>query len=246
MIEKNIFQTFFTKELPDPIISIINHHKSENPDYRYYFFDDNDINCFINDTFDSTIRQAYNALQIGAAKADLWRYLVLYKNGGVYLDLDSKFNVPINQIIKNEDKAIVTRECRSGFFVQWCLFFQQEHPVLKKIIEAVVDNILKCVKEKKIITDYIELYNTTGPSAITKVIEEHFGFINNGKSIYDRDDNDLTALIPFDRKDHIRFFGTDYNELCSFKHQYGMFLNEPYIRKKPWVEELKTTPLVKW
>ena len=185
-------------------------------------------------------------MQIGAAKADLWRYLILYKNGGVYLDLDSCFNVPLNQIIDNNDKAIITRECRSGFFVQWCLFFNKSHPILKEIIETVVDNILRCIKEKKIINSYIELYDTTGPSAITKVIESHYKILNFNKSAYDSSDDELAKKITVDRDDHIRFFGTDYNNLCSFKHQYGNFLSEPYVQRKPWVEELKTTPLIRW
>ena len=36
---------------------------------------------------------AFRALGAGAAKADLWRYCVLYQCGGVYLDLDASITV---------------------------------------------------------------------------------------------------------------------------------------------------------
>ena len=38
---------------------------------------------------DETILKCYDSLNIGAAKADFWRYLILYKTGGIYIDVDS-------------------------------------------------------------------------------------------------------------------------------------------------------------
>jgi len=58
-----------------------------NPGFNYQLFDDNDCRNFIKDNFDENVLNAFDSLIPGAYKADLWRYCILYKNGGVYLDI---------------------------------------------------------------------------------------------------------------------------------------------------------------
>ena len=246
MIEKNIYQTYFTKNLPDPIYTVLNRHISQNPTYRYYFFDDSEITDFINNNFDTDIIKAYNALQIGAAKADFWRYLVLYKNGGAYIDIDSCFNVSLDNILKETDKALITRENNKGVFVQWGLFFAKNHPVLEKTIEYVTNNILRCIFEQKILTNDLQVLELTGPIIFSKAVEDSYSYLNIDKSIYDCSDAELETVITVDKKDYARFLGVDYNGLCSFKHPYNHFLYEPYIQKKSWRDELKDTSLIKF
>jgi mannosyltransferase OCH1-like enzyme len=247
MIEKNIYQTYFTKNLPDPIYNVINKHISDNPTYKYHFFDDNEIEDFIKSSFDNDIIKAYDSLQIGAAKADFWRYLTLYKNGGVYIDIDSAINVPLDSFIKDDDKAIITREGNLGKFVQWGLFFAKEHIVLQKIIQSVTDTILSYVSKREPVYDEMVLLNVTGPTAFSVAIEKHFDFPNTrGKSLYDSTDDEISQLITPDKNDYIRMFGTDYNGICSFKHPYNMFLYEPYIQKKSWRDELKNKSFIKF
>ena len=90
MIPKVIYQTWYKKDLPYNILKIKEKMLSLNKDYKYLLFDDNDIELFIKENYDFDTLKAFNMLNVGAAKADLWRYLILYKNGGVYLDLDSE------------------------------------------------------------------------------------------------------------------------------------------------------------
>jgi mannosyltransferase OCH1-like enzyme len=246
MIEKNIYQTYFTKILPDPIYTIINNHIANNPLYKYHFFDDNEMNDFVYSSFDNDIKTAYNALQIGAAKADFWRYLVLYKNGGVYIDMDSCINIPLDSFIQSNDTAIITRENNPNIFVQWGLFFAKDHPVLQKIIQYVTESILKYVNKKEPVYDETVLLKVTGPTAFSHAIETHFDFRNiRNKSLYDHTDEEIAQLIPSNRDDYVRVYGIDYNGACSFKHPYNMFLYEPYIQKKSWRDELKGKSLIK-
>jgi mannosyltransferase OCH1-like enzyme len=57
------------------------------------------------------------------AKADFWRYLVLYKYGGVYIDIDSSIDVPLDSFINGGDCAILSSECGRETFTQWALIF---------------------------------------------------------------------------------------------------------------------------
>ena len=76
--------------------------KSNNPDFTYNLYDDNDCREFIMQNFDKPILDAYDKLIPGAYKADLWRYCVLYKTGGIYLDIKFIPVIKLNQLIDKE------------------------------------------------------------------------------------------------------------------------------------------------
>jgi mannosyltransferase OCH1-like enzyme len=87
VIPCNIYQTWQTKVLPEKMRLRVEQLKQMNPKFRHYLFDDDDCKDFIKKNFEKDVFMAYNALVPGAYKADLWRYCVLYKNGGIYLDI---------------------------------------------------------------------------------------------------------------------------------------------------------------
>ena len=94
-IPKQIFQTFKTKKLPFITKWHIWNMKRRNPDYSYQLFDDNEVRIFLEQEFPPKYLKAYDRLTIGAAKADFFRYAILYKKGGVYLDVDSGMTKPL-------------------------------------------------------------------------------------------------------------------------------------------------------
>uniref|UniRef100_A0A6C0DPN3 Glycosyltransferase n=1 Tax=viral metagenome TaxID=1070528 RepID=A0A6C0DPN3_9ZZZZ len=86
-IPLNVFLTWKTKELPPKMQKSVDKLKRENPEFTYHLFDDNDCHNFIKENFNEDVANAYDSLIPGAFKADLWRYCVLYKRGGIYLDI---------------------------------------------------------------------------------------------------------------------------------------------------------------
>ena len=90
-----------------------------NPDYDYWFFEDDDQRYFMNevmaDEFDGKLKETYNLIsdQNGAAKADLWRYAVLWKYGGVYLDFDCVCYVPFDDIIRSANASFIVSAAHS-------------------------------------------------------------------------------------------------------------------------------------
>ena len=89
----NIFQTWETKILPPSMFETISKIKRQNPRFKYFLFDDNDCREFIKTHFPTNVLNAYDSLIPGAYKADLWRYCILYKMGGIYIDIKYE---PIN------------------------------------------------------------------------------------------------------------------------------------------------------
>jgi mannosyltransferase OCH1-like enzyme len=82
-----IYQTWATKDLPPKMTACVNRLKTKNPEFDHYLYDDADCRDFIKTNFDQDVLDAYDQLIPGAYKADLWRYCVLYKTGGIYLDI---------------------------------------------------------------------------------------------------------------------------------------------------------------
>ena len=87
IIPLNIYQTWHTKNLPDLMRQNVNALIKNNPAFKHNLFDDDDCRNFIKDNFSRDVLNAFDCLIPGAYKADLWRYCVLYKNGGIYLDI---------------------------------------------------------------------------------------------------------------------------------------------------------------
>jgi hypothetical protein len=82
-----VYQTWITKDLPPKMAECVNKMKADNPEFDHYLYDDEDCREFIKENYDSSVLEAYDQLIPGAYKADLWRYCVLYKTGGIYLDI---------------------------------------------------------------------------------------------------------------------------------------------------------------
>ena len=101
----NIFQIFDRKnEVP----SIVKENILKlNDNINYQLFDFKDGKEFIKKNFEINISNKLinriDNLTRYAHKSDLLRYCLLYKLGGIYLDIDLKPLVPFRQIIKNYD-----------------------------------------------------------------------------------------------------------------------------------------------
>jgi mannosyltransferase OCH1-like enzyme len=216
-IPKHIFQTFKTKKLPLITRMHIWNMKRKNPDYEYFLFDDQDIQEFFKKEFPSEYITAYNQLTIGAAKADFFRYAILYKKGGVYLDIDSGMSRSLKYLIQPDDVALLSRERHIGLFCQWGLIFEKHHPFLKKTLEIVLDNI----QTHRFPND---VHATTGPTAFTKAVNECIV-----------DDPTISYRI---------FDGIEYRGYLKFKYKLGKFFL--YNKKSEhWKQKQLTQDIIK-
>lgn len=234
MIEKNIFQSWYTKDIHPLLQNKINIFKNLNPDYSYNLYDDNDMDNFVNNNFNGEIAECYNKLNIIVAKVDFWRYLVLYKYGGIYLDMDSNIEKPLNELIRNNDEAIITAEGNTNLYVQWALIFSKGHPILKKTIDLIVSNIKNNSYPNNI-------HKMTGPTVYTNAINAiHMENFNN--KIKHNEINKNTDIEYKSNNISYRLYGIDYNSYFSFKHNLTHLL---YNKKKHWTQEQKEKQLLK-
>jgi mannosyltransferase OCH1-like enzyme len=141
VIPFNIFQTWWTKDnLTPSMFESINTIKNNNPKFHYYLFDDTDCRNFIKNNYSNEILNAFNLLIPGAYKADLWRYCILYKFGGIYLDIKYKPSNQFKFINLTEKEHWVLDADNNGIY-NALIVAKPGNPILKKAIENVVENV---------------------------------------------------------------------------------------------------------
>lgn len=187
-IPKVIHQTYHSKNLPNEIADNIRAIKAMNPDWEHRLYDDADIEHYIHTHFPELLN-LYKKINptYGAAKADFFRYLLMYNEGGVYLDIKSGLSKPLNRLIHKDDCYFLAHwqnepgqshprmglhACIAnpfGEFQQWHIIAVKGHPFLKAVIENVCNNI--CHYSPFIHdTGGWSIVNLTGPIAYTQAI----------------------------------------------------------------------------
>ena len=86
-IPKRIIQTGKSSNLPLKERAAVCNLKLLNPDFEYLFFDDGQVESFIDQHFPE-YREVFNSFPFRIQRYDFFRYLAVYQFGGFYFDLD--------------------------------------------------------------------------------------------------------------------------------------------------------------
>lgn len=152
-----------SKALPDEVRRNLRSIQTQNPGWQITLYDDQDIEAFIAEHFGVNVLAIYRMINVryGAARADLFRYLCLYRFGGLYLDLKSTTTKPLSQWLTASDRFILShwdngphgkypdwgmfqelRHLAQGEYQQWFIAASAGHPYLRAVCERVLRNIV--------------------------------------------------------------------------------------------------------
>jgi mannosyltransferase OCH1-like enzyme len=87
LIPLKVYSHWHTKDLPPIMKQKREKLIRDNPEFEFELYDNDDCRKFIEANFDKDVLYAFDSLIPGAYKADLWRYCIIYKYGGIYLDI---------------------------------------------------------------------------------------------------------------------------------------------------------------
>lgn len=190
-----IHQTYPGASLPEALRDNVADLIAANPGWDHRLYDDRAIEQFISGHYPAEILAAYLRIrpEYGAARADLFRYLVIYRLGGVYLDIKSRFTRPIAEIVGGDEQIILSQwrngagQAHQGFglhrelahiaggeFQQWHIIAAPGHPFLRAVILAVLSNI-EHYSPWSFGVGRIGVFRLTGPIAYTLAIHPLLG-----------------------------------------------------------------------
>jgi mannosyltransferase OCH1-like enzyme len=170
MIPKTIFQTYGCdySELPSYIKNCTETWKEKNPEFEYVYMSEKECYDFILENYDQKHADIYSGLTHKAMKGDWWRYLVVNKLGGVYMDIDTVCRKPILDELSLDYDFITTLDLvPDALFSQWGFGSSANHPILNNLINYILENYDNYPANKEEIKT-----DLTGPTAFHNSILE--------------------------------------------------------------------------
>ena len=177
-----IYQTWHSNDVSTKMRETIYSLLEMNPEFDYYLYSDEACRKFIQNNFNEDVLKAFDTLKPGAYKSDLWRYCILYKLGGVYLDIKYYSIEPLINIIETnstifvKDRASTCTNIKSNPTYNAFIVSPPNNVIFKDCIYSIVDSC----KSKSYNSG---MFGVTGPCLLSKMIEKNLSsdYIKNSK-----------------------------------------------------------------
>jgi mannosyltransferase OCH1-like enzyme len=139
--EEKIIQTYETNKIHENRFYSITTILNKLPEYEYIFFNEMDRIQFIKKN-NSNIMPLYEKINNKAYKADLFRVLYLYQNGGIYFDCKNILYNHLGNILCNNE-AYAQDYNNNGICNGFIYQKYSNNPIMKKYLLEILYNVLK-------------------------------------------------------------------------------------------------------
>jgi len=201
-IPKRIIQTG-PAEPPLLLRSAMQTVKLLHPTFEYQFFGDEQVESFIQDNYPE-YRTVYDSFRFRIQRYDFFRYLVVYRLGGFYLDLDVFLVNDLIPLLMSE--CVFPFEELSGI-PYLCKQFQMDWQVGNyafgaqpgdRFLAAIIENCLRAQSDPSWVAPMMkgiprpfhkEFYvlNTTGPGLVSRTLAENPDMAKNVNVLFPAD-----------------------------------------------------------
>ncbi len=208
-----LFQTGRSRKLPLLAQASAANLKLLNPDFEYVFFDDQEVEAFIDAEFPQH-RALFDAFPYRIQKYDFFRYLAVYRYGGFYFDLDIFLARGLKDlcgygcVFPFEELSLHTY-LRDQYGMDWevgnyAFGASAGHPFLG----AIIDNCVKAQREPgwpesmwrpipRLFRDAFYVLDTTGPGLVSRTLAEFAGAASELKVLFPADVCDVSTWHQF-------------------------------------------------
>ena len=165
-VSRILWQTNYTDRVTLPVYVNYRWNRLMAPTHEHRFCNDDVCAEFISKHFPGAVHEAYSRLQIGAARADFWRVLVLLKEGGVYMDIDAALCWPPEALFAGGCSELLIQNT-DGTLTNYFMASAAGNPLMQEI----ADRILLNIQENKLQS----VYDMTGPTVVDAVANHRDG-----------------------------------------------------------------------
>jgi mannosyltransferase OCH1-like enzyme len=148
-IPKIIHQSYISNNVKKNMYNAINRWRLMNMNYEYKYWTDEECYEMVC-SFGEDVAEAYNMLYMGAAKSILFRLCVLYKYGGVWIDVSTDCKNSIDKILSNHDFIMVADKDQNYGIYQKFICTEMNNPIIKHILHFTVNRVLNHEKFDRI------------------------------------------------------------------------------------------------
>jgi hypothetical protein len=202
-IPRRIIQTDKSRDLPLLARAATMNLRLLNPDFEYLFFDDAQVEEFIDAEFPQ-YRPVVESFPVRIQRYDLFRYLAVYRFGGFYFDTDVFLASPLEDLLQVGcvfafEHLGINRFLSKEYGMDWevgnyAFGAAAGHPFLKAIIKNCVraqqhpewaETMLKSIP-RMFRSEHFVLA-TTGPGLVSRTLAEYPGASEQVKVLFPED-----------------------------------------------------------
>lgn len=149
------------KESPEGIIKYF-------PDWKYILWTDNSMDTFVFENY-NWFYSTYKNYKYHIQRCDVFRYLVLHKMGGLYLDLDIVPTSNFEHLFVDVDAEVYLPKTPNVESYTNCIIASQKNSAFwLHVFELLMEN-----SKKEYYSRYVTIIYSTGPRAITKAVNTY-------------------------------------------------------------------------
>lgn len=182
------------RALPDVILRSMERLRGDNPAWTHVLWNDAQIHDYLRQRCSPLEQAVFESIapEYGAARADWFRYLLMLREGGLYLDLKSSASRPLDAIVQDADRYLLSSWDRGagsigqdwgrhpelqplaslpdGEWQQWHIATTPGHPFLREVVQEVLQRVVQ-YDALRCGVGQLGVLRTTGPIAYTQAIE---------------------------------------------------------------------------
>lgn len=167
MIPKVIHTTWKTSEIPDKWKAADTACKQILSDYTHRLWTDDEMESFVKTEYPD-FYPTYKAYKYHIQRCDVFRLLVLYKYGGIYMDLDVVCKQRLDNLL-NYDLVLARSNNIKTVFANLFFMASPNNPFIGYCIQQLPKHVQSYSNSGK----HFHVMYSTGPMFITKMVNEY-------------------------------------------------------------------------
>jgi hypothetical protein len=205
-IPKRIIQTGKSRLLPLRQRTAVSTVKLLNADFEHLFFDDDDVNAFIENE-SPEYRRVFASYRFPIQRIDFFRYLAIYRYGGFYFDTDVYLARGVSSLLQYGcvfpfERPNMSRFLRRRFAMDWDIGnYAFGAAPGHEFMGAIIENCVRAQEDQnwigpmmqgipRLLRDDFCVLNSTGPGLVSRTLAENAGLAQT-----------VTVLFPNDVRD---------------------------------------------
>ena len=201
-IPLKIYRSWITHDVPLRMKEAVDKTIEMSPEFDQYMYSDEECLRFIEENFEPNVAKAFRSLKPGAYQSDLWRLCILYKLGGIYIDIKLVVKIPVREIL-NDPAPILVKDypdvcSKSASFWNGVMAAPPGLAYFKACIDKIVENC-------KTQTYGENPLAITGPCLMGSIAEP--GLYERQKLIFNKDEPTTRRIFFNDREFSEEYIG---------------------------------------